>query len=258
MTWRIGTSGWQYDDWRDAFYPTSVAKARWLEFYAQRFATVESNSAFYRLPATETFAAWAARTPDDFDVAVKASRYLTHILRLSGPEEPVRRLLERLEGLGTKLGPVLLQLPPTLRVDTDALERTLRAFPRSVRVALEVRHPSWFTDGVRALLESFGAAWCLTDTGGRHPPLWRTASFGYVRFHHGRATPSPCYGRTALGTWAERIRSLWPGQEDVYCYFNNDTGGCALRDAHVLAVAGRRLGATVTRTPQPSEVTIAV
>lgn len=249
MTWRVGTSGWQYDHWRNAFYPKGLPTARWLEHYAERFATVESNSAFYRLPKTETFADWAARTPDDFDIAVKASRYLTHIRRLRNPEEPVRRLMERLDGLGTKCGPVLVQLPPSLTVDCDELERTLRAFPSGTRVAVEVRHRSWFDARVRQLLERRNAAWCLSDTAGWHPPLWRTTEWGYVRFHRGRASPAPCYGRAALSTWADRLASLWAPDDDVFCYFNNDQQACAIRDTHVLALAAGRLGVPVTRTP---------
>ena len=114
MTIYIGTSGWQYGDWRPAFYPAGVSQARWLEHYAARFATVESNNAFYRLPSREVFEAWAARTPDDFVMAVKVSRYLSHILRLRDPAEPVGRFVDRVAGLGPKLGPVLLQLPPSL------------------------------------------------------------------------------------------------------------------------------------------------
>lgn len=250
MTWRIGTSGWQYEHWRTAFYPKALPTSRWLEYYAERFATVESNSAFYRLPKRETFADWAARTPEDFDVAVKASRYLTHIRRIREPEDVVRRLVERLEGLGAKCGPVLVQLPPTLTADCDALERTLRAFPATARVAVEVRHPSWFDPAVRALLERRRAAWCLSDTAGRHPPLWRTADWGYVRFHRGRAWPVPCYGRAALDSWSERLASLFGPDDDVYCYFNNDDRACAVRDAHGLALAARRHGIAVTRTPQ--------
>src|SRR3954470_15911841 len=110
MTVHVGTSGWQYRDWRGPVYPGGVAQARWLEHYAQRFSTVESNAAFYRLPERRTFEAWAARTPPDFRMAVKASRYLTHILRLRDPEEAVDRYVERASGLGTKLGPTRLQL----------------------------------------------------------------------------------------------------------------------------------------------------
>src|SRR3954468_3942444 len=142
----IGTSGWQYRHWRETFYPRGVAQAKWLEYYAARFATVESNAAFYRLPEAAWFAAWAARTPPDFVMAVKASRYLTHILRLTEPEEPVALLVERARELGDKLGPILIQLPPSLRIEVDRLKRTLDAFPPDWRVAVEFRHASWFTD----------------------------------------------------------------------------------------------------------------
>ena len=258
MTVLLGTSGWQYDSWRGRFYPEEVAKARWLEYYAARFATVESNAAFYRLPEYRTFTDWAARTPDDFVVAVKASRYLTHVRRLREPEEPVHRLAERLDGLGEKCGPVLLQLPPTLRIDLDALDATLRAFPAGRRVAVEPRHPSWFVDGIRRLLERRGAALCLADRSGHRSPLWVTAPWGYVRFHEGRATPRPCYGRRALGTWAARLADLWTDAEAVYCYFNNDAQGCAPHDARTLALALGRIGRSASRAPTSAEVRVGI
>jgi uncharacterized protein YecE (DUF72 family) len=248
----VGTSGWQYEHWRERFYPRGLAPARWLEHYAGRFATVESNSAFYRLPESRTFADWAARTPGDFVFAVKASRYLTHVRRLADPVEPVGRLVERLEALGTKRGPVLLQLPPNLGVDVDALERTLAAFPSGWRVAVEPRHPSWFVDEVRRVLERRRAALCLVDRRGLQSPSWVTADWGYVRFHEGRASPSPCYGRQALATWAARLGELWSSHADVYCYFNNDSGGCAPVNAGELANAGHRLGLGTSRVGPPT------
>jgi len=251
---RVGTSGWQYDHWRHSFYPPGVPVRRWLEYYAERFATVESNSAFYRLPERATFEDWRSRTPEDFDFAVKASRYLTHVRRLRDPAEPVRRLLERIEGLGPKCGPVLLQLPPNLPAEVGALAGVLDAFPPSVRVAVEPRHPSWFTSELRELLEHRGAALCLSDLAGRHPPLWRTAGFGYMRFHRGRSTPTPCYGRDAIASWTDRLLELWPGDEVVFCYFNNDERACALRDAGRLARRAASMGAEVTRTPRRGEV----
>ncbi len=257
MLLKIGTSGWQYDDWRGAFYPAGLAKSRWLEHYSQRFAAVESNSAFYRLPAQHTFEEWAAQTPDDFEIAVKASRYLTHIRRLREPEQPVRLLMERLEGLGDKCGPVLIQLPPNLPADAELLDTTLRAFPAGVRVAVEPRHPSWFGDDTRGVLERWGAAWCLADLGGRRPPLWRTAEWGYVRFHRGRASPSPCYGRTALESWIERLGALWRDEGVVYCFFNNDRQACAVRDAHRLGLTAVRRGHQATRVPSAREVRVA-
>jgi uncharacterized protein YecE (DUF72 family) len=255
MTTLIGTSGWQYRHWRDRIY-RGVAQARWLEHYAERFVTVESNAAFYRLPSGDTFAAWAERTPDDFVMAVKASRYLTHIKRLKDPEEPVERLLERARRLGPKLGPVLLQLPPNLQAEPELLDRTLRCFPGDVRVAVEPRHDSWWTDEVRALLTERGAALCLADSPKRSTPLWRTTDWGYLRLHEGRATPRPCYGRTALESWAKRLADLWPASADVFVYFNNDPEGCAVRDARWFAAAVKRTGRTPTRIPGASEVPV--
>jgi len=237
-----GTSGWQYRDWRGIFYPPGVAQRRWLEYYAEQFATVENNGAFYRLPARETFTSWRERVTGDFVMSVKASRYLTHIRRLRDPAQPVRRLLDAAAGLGGRLGPVLLQLPPDLRADADLLAECLRQFPPSVRVAVEPRHESWWTDQVRDVLGSAGAALCWADrTGAAVTPLWRTAGWGYLRLHEGDGTPWPGYRAATLGAWAERITATWPADGDVYVYLNNDQNGAAPRDAARLAaaVAGR-------------------
>jgi uncharacterized protein YecE (DUF72 family) len=151
----LGTSGWQYRDWRGRFYPPALPQARWLEHYAERFRTVEVNNSFYRLPTAGTFASWRDRTPDDFVFVVKASRYLSHVTRLQEPEDPVDLLVERARHLGDKLGPVLLQLPPTLGVERDRLARTLARFSRHrVRVAVEFRHPSWFDESVFDVLRA--------------------------------------------------------------------------------------------------------
>lgn len=251
MTVFVGTSGWQYEDWRRRFYPKAVAQRRWLEHYVESFATVESNAAFYRLPNPETFRSWAERTPEDFVMAVKASRYLTHIKRLSEPAEPVERLLTHARGLGTKLGPVLLQLPPNLKADVAALGHTIEAFDGRVRIAVEFRHESWFTPEVRRLLEDGGVALCLADRGSRPlTPVWRTAPWTYLRFHAGRASPEPCYGRSALASWIERLAGAWGKEDDVYVYFNNDHAACALRDARVFGRAAERAGWPVTRLPR--------
>ena len=122
MTVLIGTSGWQYKDWRGRFYPAGLAQAKWLAHYAEHFQTVEVNNAFYRLPEASTFQRWKDSVPDDFVVTVKASRYLTHVRRLKEPREPVHRLMSRASALGDKLGPILLQLPPNFKVDLSALE----------------------------------------------------------------------------------------------------------------------------------------
>jgi uncharacterized protein YecE (DUF72 family) len=243
----IGTSGWQYRDWRgeDRLYPPKLPQRLWLEKYAESFATVEVNNAFYRLPERTTFAQWRDRTPDDFVVAVKMSRYLTHIKRLKEPAEPVARFLSRADALGSKLGPVLVQLPPTLKVDVAALDETLSHFPKEVKVAVEPRHESWWTDEVRDLLTRHGAALSWADRKGRPvTPLWRTTDWVYLRLHEGRARPWPHYGRTSLGSWLDRLPD-----EEAYVFFNNDPGGAAVSDAVTLAALARRRGRSVTRTP---------
>ncbi|TMR10425.1 DUF72 domain-containing protein [Nonomuraea turkmeniaca] len=232
MAWLVGTSGWQYKDWRKVLYPEGLPQRLWLEAYAREFPTVESNNAFYRLPRPETFAAWRERTPDGFVMAVKASRFLTHIKRLDEPEEPVQRLMGAAAALKEKLGPILLQLPPTLRAEPGRLDRCLACFPRDVRVAVEPRHASWWTEDVRDVLNAHGAALCWADRLGRpQSPLWRTASWGYVRMHQGRAGFE--YGETSLRTWAGRVREA--GWEDAYVYFNNDPGAAAVRNARRFA-----------------------
>ena len=249
----IGTSGWQYRHWRGRFYPEGLAVPRWLGHYSERFATVEVNNAFYRLPELSTFKKWAEAVGDDFIFAVKASRYLTHVRRLHDPEEPVQRLLERASGLGAKLGPVLLQLPPDLGADLDALDRALGCFPREVRVAVEFRHDGWWSPEAREVLERHGASLCLTDRDGRRSPRWRTADWGYLRLHGGRARPPSCYGRAALQTWADELAELWPPPAELYVYFNNDQNGCAPHDARWLAAAAQRAGLAPSRVPAASE-----
>jgi uncharacterized protein YecE (DUF72 family) len=189
-------------------------------------------------------------------MAVKASRYLTHIKRLGDPEEPVGRLLDHARHLGAKLGPVLVQLPPTLKADPAALARTLRAFPPGVRVAVEPRHDSWWTDQVRDLLASHGAALCLADSPQRHTPVWRTADWTYLRLHQGTAAPSPCYDRPALAAWARRLADLVGPDADAYVYFNNDPGGCAVRDAVWFAEEASAAGLHPTRVPSLEEAPV--
>jgi uncharacterized protein YecE (DUF72 family) len=250
----IGTSGWQYRDWRGAFYPPEAPVRAWLEHYADRFATVESNNAFYRLPERHTFEAWADRTPDDFVMAVKVSRFLTHIKRLADPEEPVARFVGRVAGLGGKLGPVLLQLPPQLRADPDRLAAALDEFPPGIRVAVEFRHASWFSERVRGILADRGVALCLADRRRPLTPLWRTTDWTYLRFHEGRAAPRPCYGREALRSWAERLATEWRPADDIFVYFNNDPRGCAPRDAARFARQVARVGLDPTRVPRVASI----
>jgi uncharacterized protein YecE (DUF72 family) len=266
----IGTSGWQYRDWRGGLYPAGVPQRRWLEHYASQYASVENNSSFYRLPAPGTFAGWRDRTPDDFVMAVKASRYLTHVRRLREPAEPIARLLGAAAELGPKLGPILLQLPPTFTAEPALLDAGLTEFQSAwraagrrpghhghLRIAVEPRHASWWTGEVRQILAAHDAALCWADRLGRPvTPLWRTASWGFLRFHEGTADPWPRYGQQALRSWVDRIRAAWPDRADVYVYFNNDPGGAAVVNSAEFAALGRAAGRAVTRTPPAGAVAL--
>lgn len=217
-------------------YEADVPKRRWLERYTETFLSVENNSAFYRLPNPETFAAWRSRTPAGFVMAVKASRYLTHIRRLQDPAEPVSRFLGAASELGDRLGPVLLQLPPTLQAEPTRLADCLAQFPSNLRLAVEPRHDSWWTDEVRDVLTAHDAALCWTDVLSRpRTPLWRTAGWGYVRFHEGAAQPWPRYGDQALRSWVSRLADTWDSAGVIYVYFNNDPGGAPRVPSRVLA-----------------------
>ena len=252
MTLLVGTSGWQYADWRGVLYPAGLPQRSWLERYAECFGTVENNNAFYRLPTPQIFAGWRDRTPDGFVMAVKASRFLTHMKRLKDPAEPVARLMRSAAGLGDKLGPVLVQLPPNLPAEPDRLAACLRCFPAGVRVAVEPRHPSWWTDQIRGLLSRHGAALCWADRLGRPlTPLWRTADWAYVRFHEGPELPWPAYGDYDMTRWVRRLGR--PGDEDVYVYFNNDPGGAAVRNAVRFAGLARAAGWPVEPRPDDAD-----
>ncbi len=260
MTLWIGTSGWQYRHWRRTFYPEKLAQHDWLDWYCRRFQVVEVNNTFYHLPEASVFEGWRRRVPEDFVVAVKMSRYLTHIKRLLDAEEIVNNFMERARLLGPRLGPVLVQLPPRFGAAPDRLRMTLealRSWAPGLRVAVEFRDDSWYVDEIRKLLEEFGAALVLADTPRRRQPFWRTADWGFVRFHEGRAAPHPCYGERALKTWAERIAETWPAEADVFVFFNNDGRACALRDAVVFARLAGKAGLRPTRVPDPADVHVA-
>jgi uncharacterized protein YecE (DUF72 family) len=253
----IGTSGWQYRHWRSTFYPEGVPQHDWLRYYSERFRTVELNNSFYQLPEASSFERWREETPDDFVLAAKMSRYLTHLKRLRDPEGPVSLFMERAKHLGDKLGPVLVQLPPRMKADPGRLAAALDQFPEGVRVAVEFRDDSWFSDQTRGVLEERGAAFCLADSPQRETPAWRTAAWGFVRFHAGTGYPWPCYEEGALQGWAERLAGLWGPEEDVYCYFNNDGNACALRDAIVFARLAAEKGLHPTRVPPETDVRVA-
>jgi uncharacterized protein YecE (DUF72 family) len=227
----VGTSGWQYRHWRGRFYPQGLATTSWLEHYAERFRTVEVNASFYRLPERSTVERWAATVPAGFVFVFKASRYLTHIRRLRDPEEPLRRMSDVFAGAGAKLGPVLFQLPPTLRRDDDLLGEFLERLPAEPRSAFEFRHASWFVDETFDALDRKGAALVHADRPGVRVDVPAIGGWSYLRFHQGGRT-GPGYRRSKLRDYAGSIARA--GARDVFGFFNNDAAGAAVRDAATL------------------------
>jgi uncharacterized protein YecE (DUF72 family) len=255
MSVLIGTSGWMYDHWRGVYYPPRLPKGRWYEHALADYRTLELNVSFYRLPKREVFAGWSARATTDAIITVKASRYLTHIKRLKDPKPSVDMLMERASGLGPHLGPVLVQLPPHLDVDVSGLAETLDAFPAGVRVAVEPRDDRWWTDGVRDVLTERNAALVWADRNDVPvSPLWRTADWGYVRWHHGTAEPWPFYSPQVMGEWADRIIDAYDDAADVFAYFNNDPAGGAIVNSIDFADELDKRGRSHSRVPSRAVV----
>jgi len=228
----IGCSGWNYASWKDEFYEGRPARL-WLEHYARVFDTVEVNTTFYRLPLKTSVARWVEETPPHFLFAVKASRYLTHIRRLTDLEGGIQRYYERLEPLARtpKLGPVLWQLPTSFRRDDARLERALAALPPG-RHCFEFRHASWFVDDVYELLQRHGAALVIGD----RPEVKEfqthelTTDWTYVRFHYGSRGRRGKYSERELEEWARRFED-WRRKIEVFGYFNNDWEVFAVQNA---------------------------
>ena len=229
----VGCSGWVYPHWRELFYPKGVPQRRWLAYYAEHFDTVEINSTFYRLASPAAVKSWLDQSPEGFIFAVKMSRYMTHIKRLTMLEQGTERFYERLDGLTDtrKFGPVLWQFPPNFHRDTDRLAAALPKLP-SGRHAFEFRDQSWFTDEVYALLRDHGAALVIGDESSRWvgTPHVRTADWTYIRFHHGSRGRHGNYSSSEIETWARRI-AQWRRDTEIYAYFNNDWEGNAIRNA---------------------------
>jgi len=230
---RVGTSGWHYPHWQGPFYPEKIRGEQPLSFYCQHLQTVEINNSFYHLPAQETFRSWKQATPSDFLFAVKASRYITHMKKLKDPGQSLEKFLLHAAELGSKLGPVLFQLPPHWGRDAARLRDFLRALPKQYRCALEFRDPSWFHPEIYALLEKHNAAFCVFDLAGQQSPRLLTADFAYLRLHG----PSEFkyagrYTRAQLRAWLRCAREwVTQGAQEIFVYFDNDQAGYAALNA---------------------------
>jgi uncharacterized protein YecE (DUF72 family) len=231
----VGCSGWNYRDWRGEFYPERMPASRWLEHYAEHFTTVEVNSTFYRLARPGAVARWLEQTPADFRFTVKASRFLTHMKRLTDLDQGIERFYAGIAPLAAspRLGPVLWQLPPNFQRDDARLAAALAALPPG-RHTFEFRHPTWFVPQVYALLFEHNAALAVGDDP-RRPfvPLEVTADFAFVRFHYGHRGRRGNYSDAEIREWAARLREV-AERAEVFAYFNNDWEAFAPRNAALL------------------------
>lgn len=232
MPYFIGTSGCNYENWRDGFY-AGCPKREWLAHCAAHFSGIEVNATFYRLQTAQTFGRWRAETPAGFRFAIKANRYLTHNKKLADPLPSIALERNRARGLGAKLAAVVWQLPHNFQRNLARLETFARALHswRATRHAVEFRHPSWFEDEVAACLRDHGIAACQSDAADW--PMWEavTTDLVYVRLHGRPVTYASAYSHAELRAWAERVRRWLREGRDVHVYFDNDAFGYAPRDA---------------------------
>ncbi|OCB13563.1 sensor histidine kinase [Mycolicibacterium porcinum] len=233
---RIGTSGWSYDHWTDVLYPRGTPAKSRLAHYVGEFDTVELNGSFYRWPADTTFTGWRDQMPDGFTMSVKAHRGLTHYRRLRSPESWTPRFEEYWKLLGSHNEALLVQLHPALERDDELLTAFLSQLPRRIRVAMELRHPSWHEEAVYDVLRRHGAAYVVMSGPGLTCRPVATSELVYLRMHGPgeESMYAGSYSDDELSAWAQRIRQWDHDDHRVVVYFNNDLGGHAVRNARKL------------------------
>jgi uncharacterized protein YecE (DUF72 family) len=213
----VGTSGYNYPEWRGSFYPGKLKASEMLAYYAARFDTVEINATFYRMPTAAMMTAWAAGTPPGFVFTLKAPQRITHMRRLNDVDEPVRIFCDVAHHLGDKRGPLFFQLPPNFKKESGRLRDLLVQIPPAFKCAFEFRHESWFTDEVYDVLRAHDAALCVADTEAGSTPDETTAAWGYYRLRNIE------YPEDDLARWAQAMTR--GGRARVYCYFKHEDSG---------------------------------
>lgn len=219
MHLHVGTSGYNFPEWKGTFYPAKIKPPEMLPYYAGRLSTVEINYTFYRMPNAKTVAGWNAAVPDGFTFVLKAPQRITHIARLRDVDDPLRYFTETIRPLGAKLGPVLVQLPPNFKQDLARLKDFLTLFPADLRSAFEFRHVSWFADDTYEALRGANAALCVADTEEGHTPLVATADFGYFRLR------DEGYKKKDLETWAASVKDLGTQWQEAFVFFKHEEAG---------------------------------
>jgi len=224
----VGTSGYQYPEWKGSFYPETMPAAKMLPYYAERFPTVEINYSFYRTPNAKILDGWNRATPGRFKLTLKAPKRITHEARLKDCADRVRQFCETAATLGPKLGVLLFQLPPYLRKDLALLDAFLETLPAGVRATFEFRHISWLEDEVYERLKARKLALCVADSEKLSTPLKITADYAYFRLRDEGYTPDD------IVRWARTIREATSGCSDVFVYFKHEEAGKGPQFARLL------------------------
>ena len=219
MRVHVGTSGYNYPEWRGTFYPPGCQAGEMFGLYSAAFHTVEINYTFYRMPTEKLTSAWRTQAPEAFTYALKAPRRMTHEQRLKGSEDSVKFFCDAARGLGPHLGPLLFQLPPTFKCDPPRLEAFLKLLPSDVRPAFEFRHDSWLTDEIFGLLTTYHAALCIADFGDKTTPMRATARHGYFRLR------DEGYTSADLDRWAGLITGEQAAWDEVFVFFKHEEEG---------------------------------
>jgi uncharacterized protein YecE (DUF72 family) len=231
MTVWVGTSGYNYPEWRGSFYPEKFPATKMLPYYAERFQSVEINYTFYRAPNEKILDGWKRETPERFKLTLKAPKRITHDARLRDCADKVRYFLDTAATLGPKLGALLFQLPPYLRKDLAVFDAFLDAFPPNVCAAFEFRHVSWLSDEVYARLKAKNLALCVADSEKLSTPVEITADYGYFRLRDEGYTPDD------IARWAQTIHDRTSGCTDVFVYFKHEEAGKGPQFARLLLEA---------------------
>ena len=215
----VGTSGYNYPEWKGSFYPQHLSAAKMLPFYAERFPSVEINATFYRMPTPKTVAGWAGQVPSTFRFTLKANRRITHDKRLKDVGDSVEFFVSAAHELGPQLGALLFQTPPNLKCDLERFDAFLATMPDGVPAAFEFRHDSWLDDEVYARLRARNFALCVADTEARSVPVVATADFAYLRLR------DEGYDDEAIRTWTALAQDLSTRCRDVFVYFKHEDAG---------------------------------
>ncbi len=229
----IGTSGWFYRSWQSVFYPSDLPTHKWLRFYAMHFNTVEINSTFYRVPSVNTVKGWIRKLPEDFHLTCKVNRIITHRKRLRDVEKEMSNFLDILSPIRQRHGMLLFQLPSSIKMDLSVLDEFLSGLPKGLRYSFEFRNKRWFSDSVFDILSRYNVAFVSVSAPELPDDIVVTADFVYIRFHGKTRWYDYLYSDDELSRWADRIKEH-AEEHDIYCYFNNDVGGYAIRNARYL------------------------